>query len=75
MTNPSNAPIPPLVPHRDERGEDVDFTDVDAGFALDPLAPSDDEPLDPDRNADQVDSADADERAAAAGTKDGDTPE
>ena len=64
MTNSANQPIPPVVPRR--------AADGDAGGIDDVEAFTDEEtPVDPDVDASQVDSADADRRAATEGTKDG----
>ena len=60
MTNPH---IPPVVP---EGSQSDGFDDVE------PLVGDGDAPLDPDADADQIDSAEADERAATEGTRDGD---
>ncbi len=61
----SNAHIPPIVPVP-EGSQSDGFDDVE------PLVGERDAPLDPDADADQVDSAEADERAAREGTRDGD---
>lgn len=61
----SSANIPPIVPVPDGSASDG-FDDVE------PLAGDRDAPLDPDADADQIDSAAADERAATEGTRDGD---
>lgn len=61
----TNAHIPPIVPVP-EGSQSDGFDDVE------PLAGDGEAPLDPDADANQVDSADADERAAREGTRDGD---
>ncbi|MET0674053.1 MAG: hypothetical protein ABWY37_11230 [Microbacterium pygmaeum] len=66
MTNPANPPIPP-VPIGDRDEDAIDGPDI-ITEAVDPLDP-DDQPLDPDLDDDQIDSADADRRAATEGTK------
>lgn len=65
MSTPSGVPIVP-IPH----GAGVDGTEeplADTGIVDDG-----DHRVDPDLDADQVDSADADRRAATEGVKDGD---
>lgn len=65
MSNSGTPPIPPIVPLAGGDGDD----------GLDEVSPfedDDDAALDPDVDADQVDSAEADVRASTAGTKDGD---
>jgi hypothetical protein len=52
----------------DRTADDADGV-FDPGDVLDPDG-ADDRPLDPDLDDDQLDSADADERAATAGTLD-----
>lgn len=60
MTNYPNQPIPPFVPGRAADGTDgvESVTDEET-------------PVDPDVDANQVDSAEADRRAATDGTRDG----
>jgi hypothetical protein len=61
MTNP---PILPVVPGEDRNEND----DIDEAARLG----GDEPPVDPDVDANQVDSADADRRAVTEGTKDSD---
>lgn len=64
MNSSGHPPIPPIV----ARGDD------DGAEGVDHLEPFDDDdtPVDPDADANQVDSAEADVRASTEGTKDGD---
>jgi len=65
---------PAGVPHRDlSREPDTRDDDLMSGMIPDAVDGSDDRPLDPDVDDDQLDSAAADERAATDGTLDSDS--
>lgn len=72
----SNNPIPPVLPPVGDEPDDDGMQNADAqaveGHDTDPTARDDDRPLDPDLDDDQVDSAEADARAATEGTMAGD---
>ena len=73
MSNPSQPIIPPVI---GESADAADAQDADVqaaeGLEPDPAIRDDDRPLDPDLDDDQLDSAEADARAATEGTMDGD---
>ncbi|WP_194410603.1 hypothetical protein [Microbacterium cremeum] len=65
----SNQPVPPLVPPADDdpiTGDPLDTTELLG--ADDSMMDDDDRLLDTDLDADRIDSAAADERAATEGT-------